>query len=179
MANDVNHPEYYLKKVDDGILHPECIELLEFITNGYCGIAAGDIFQVKYAFRAGSKGDSEIGIEKKIIQEYKKLEWYINDFYNRSKKYKAPAIVIGDVNKACRTQLPFGFACGNTKSDIARMLVADQFAYDKPVEVRESIRELIYTLSMLRTEEDINKCKQLIAYIIKTEEEILCQKEKD
>lgn len=63
----VNHPDHYKK--GDRI---ECIELLDIITKGYEGIAAFDIGQVKYLYRAGSKFNDPKQKAKKALEDVNK-----------------------------------------------------------------------------------------------------------
>lgn len=62
----VNHPSHYSKK---GVL--ECVDVIRFMTKGLTGMAAFNVGQfVKYAYRAGEKGDK--------ITDYRKALWYVS-----------------------------------------------------------------------------------------------------
>ena len=75
----VNHPSHYEKAVTDNRLHPECIELLDVITQGLPGIIALDIGQLKYLYRFGSKAEEGMTKREKAIQDIEKIGWYAED----------------------------------------------------------------------------------------------------
>lgn len=140
--NMVNHPSHYEKVVSDNRLHPECIELLDVITQGLPGIIALDIGQLKYLYRFGSKAEEGMTRREKAIQDVEKIGWYAGDARKRWYKYAAL------IDKKPVTPATFTTA----------LLVAEEFAFDKPESLKKYVRATIIAAMLLSTEEqDISK----------------------
>jgi len=159
-SNDkmVDHPGHYEK--GDG--HPECIELLTILTKGYDGIAAGCVMQTKYAYRAGSKGDASLTIEQKIIQDFKKLKWYLV-YFRKSAVECAKTF----------PNLPIGWNCSVHKDKNEIEMVVHEFIYDKGDLIKDDLACLIRTIAEMKTFSDVDFALEKVDSIIsKLEDEI-------
>lgn len=138
----VNHPSHYEK----GHGHRECIELLDWLTQGYSGIAAGCIMQAKYLYRAGCKAEEGMTLDQKALQDVKKFHWYMDKF-----KELARAAAVGD-----GPLLPDGFRCslGEQKELLLKDLVYE-FTFDKTDEVTTCLYGILKKLINLQTWEDV------------------------
>ena len=133
----VNHPSHYEKAVTDNRLHPECIELLDVITQGLPGIIALDIGQLKYLYRCGSKAEEGMTKREKAIQDVEKIGWYAEDAKKRWFNYSDLI-----------TQKPVTPAIYTTA-----LLVAEEFAFDKPELLKNLVRAVIVQAMLLTTKE--------------------------
>ena len=133
----VNHPSHYEKAVTDNRLHPECIELLDVITQGLPGIIALDIGQLKYLYRFGSKAEEGMTKREKAIQDVEKIGWYAEDAKKRWFNYSDLI-----------TQKPVTPAIYTTA-----LLVAEEFAFDKPELLKNLVRAVIVQAMLLTTKE--------------------------
>lgn len=133
----VNHPSHYEKAVVDNRLHPECIELLDVITQGLPGIIALDIGQLKYLYRFGSKAEEGMTKREKAIQDVEKIGWYAEDAKKRWFNYSDLI-----------TQKPVTPAIYTTA-----LLVAEEFAFDKPELLKNLVRAVIVQAMLLTTKE--------------------------
>lgn len=138
----VNHPSHYEKALADNRLHPECIELLGIITQGLPGIIALDIGQLKYLYRFGSKSEEGMTKREKAIQDIEKIGWYAEDAKKRWLNY-SDLIVQKPATPATYT---------------TALLVAEEFAFDKPELLKNLVRAIIVQAMLLTTkEQDIVK----------------------
>ena len=138
----VNHPSHYEKALADNRLHPECIELLDVITQGLPGIIALDIGQLKYLYRFGSKAEEGMTKREKAIQDIEKIGWYAEDAKKRWLSY-SDLIVQKPVTQATHT---------------IALLVAEEFAFDKSELLKDLVRAVIVQAMLLTTkEQDIVK----------------------
>ena len=139
----VNHPSYYEK----GNGHRECIELLDWLTQGYSGIAAGCIMQAKYLYRTVCKAEEGMTLDQKALQDVKKFHWYMDKF-----KELARAAAVGD-----GSLLPDGFSCslGEQKELLLKDLVYE-FTFDKTDEVTTCLYGILRKLINLQTWEDVD-----------------------
>ncbi len=135
--NMVNHPSHYEKVVSDNRLHPECIELLDVITQGLPGIIALDIGQLKYLYRFGSKAEEGMSRSEKALQDVEKIGWYAEDAKKRWLRY-SDLIAQKPTTPATYT---------------TALLVAEEFAFDKPESLKNLVRAVI-TQAMLLTSKD-------------------------
>lgn len=150
----VNHPSHYEK--GDG--HIECIDLLQFITEGYKGIYALDIGQSKYAYRAGTKGEADLSIEEKTVQDFKKLRWYLNDFYKR---------VCSEVDKNGKDFISIVYDGHCKKYDpVIANILQNEFSYDKPERIKEYVRQYINIAYRMTCTADLCKAIGLVEKII-------------
>ena len=133
----VNHPSHYEKALADSRPHPECIELLDVITQGLPGIIALDIGQLKYLYRFGSKAEEGMTKRKKAIQDVEKIGWYAEDAKKRWFNYSDLI-----------TQKPVTPAIYTTA-----LLVAEEFAFDKPELLKNLVRAVIVQAMLLTTKE--------------------------
>lgn len=133
----VNHPSHYEKALADNRLHPECIELLDVITQGLPGIIALDIGQLKYLYRFGSKAEEGMTKREKAIQDIEKIGWYAEDAKKRWFNYSDLI-----------TQKPVTPATYTTA-----LLVAEEFAFDKPELLKNLVRAVIVQAMLLTTKE--------------------------
>ena len=133
----VNHPSHYEKAVADNRLHPECIELLDVITQGLPGIIALDIGQLKSLYRFGSKAEEGMTKREKAIQDIEKIGWYAKDAKKRWFNYSDLI-----------TQKPVTPAIYTTA-----LLVAEEFAFDKPELLKNLVRAVIVQAMLLTTKE--------------------------
>lgn len=133
----VNHPSHYEKVLTDNRLHPECIELLDVITQGLPGIIALDIGQLKYLYRFGSKAEQGMTKREKAIQDVEKIGWYAEDARKRWFRYN-------DLITQKPTT-PATYTMG--------LLVAEEFAFDKPEPLKNLVRAVI-AQAMLLTSKD-------------------------
>ena len=133
----VNHPSHYEKALADNRLHPECIELLDVITQGLPGIIALDIGQLKYLYRFGSKSEEGMTKREKAIQDVEKIGWYAKDAKKRWFNYSDLI-----------TQKPVTPAIYTTA-----LLVAEEFAFDKPELLKNLVRAVIVQAMLLTTKE--------------------------
>lgn len=150
----VNHPDHYKK--GDRI---ECIELLDIITKGYEGIAAFDIGQVKYLYRAGSKFNDPKQKAKKALEDVNKFTFYIKDFMNRALttlRYDPEFFLKYNL------ELPKGFSCSESKNECVLNAVALEFKFDKPKEIQSDFDNLIIKLSQIV---NLNDVKIVLAYL--------------
>lgn len=129
----VNHPSYYEKKVNDNRVHPECIELLEVITRGFPGILALDAGQLKYCYRFGSKAEEGLSRKEKAAEDTRKIVWYMKDFTNRFYDYKIEEVEEDSYFKTIT------------------VLVAEEFAFDKPESIKPAVRKLITMVMRAKT----------------------------
>ena len=138
----VNHPSHYEKALLDNRLHPECIELLDVITQGLPGIIALDIGQLKYLYRFGSKAEEGMTKREKAIQDVEKIGWYAEDAKSRWTKYS------GLIDQRPITPAIYTIA----------LLVAEEFAFDKPESLKNLVRAIIVQAMLLTSkEQDIIK----------------------
>lgn len=138
----VNHPSHYEKVLLDNRLHPECIELLDVITQGLPGIIALDIGQLKYLYRFGSKAEEGMTKREKAIQDVEKIGWYAEDAKSRWAKYS------GLIDQRPITPATYTIA----------LLVAEEFAFDKPKSLKNLVRAIIVQAMLLTSkEQDIIK----------------------
>ena len=138
----VNHPSHYEKVLFDNRLHPECIELLDIITQGLPGIIALDIGQLKYLYRFGSKAEEGMTKREKAIQDVEKIGWYAEDAKSRWTKYS------GLIDQRSITPATYTIA----------FLVAEEFAFDKPESLKNLVRAIIVQAMLLTSkEQDIIK----------------------
>ena len=148
----VNHPSHYEKSVSDNRLHPECIELLEVITQGLTGILALDIGQLKYLYRFGSKPEPGMTKREKAIQDVEKIGWYADDAGKRWPSY-SDSIVVKPVSSATYT---------------LASLVAEEFAFDKPEVLKDYVRDIVTQAMLLTTDAgDIAKYQTSVKNLIK------------
>ena len=133
----VNHPSHYEKALFDNRLHPECIELLDVITQGLPGIIALDIGQLKYLYRFGSKAEEGMTKREKAIQDIEKIGWYAEDAKKRWFNY-GNLITQKSVTPATYT---------------TALLVAEEFAFDKPELLKNLVRAVIVQAMLLTTKE--------------------------
>ena len=133
----VNHPSHYEKSLADNMPHPECIELLDVITQGLPGIIALDIGQLKYLYRFGSKAEEGMTKREKAIQDVEKIGWYAEDAKKRWFNYSDLI-----------TQKPVTPAIYTTA-----LLVAEEFAFDKPELLKNLVRAVIVQAMLLTTKE--------------------------
>lgn len=133
----VNHPSHYEKALADNRPHPECIELLDVITQGLPGIIALDIGQLKYLYRFGSKVEEGMTKREKAIQDVEKIGWYAEDAKKRWFNYSDLI-----------TQKPVTPAIYTTA-----LLVAEEFAFDKPELLKNLVRAVIVQAMLLTTKE--------------------------
>lgn len=122
----VNHPEHY-EKSSGNRYHPECIELLELLTEGFSGVLALDIGQLKYLYRFGSKKEDGMTISEKAVQDLQKVLWYANDFKKRLPDYLVDFAVNGESNKR----------------KILGNFIAEEFAFDKPEKIKSLVRNVV------------------------------------
>lgn len=120
MRDMVNHPAHYEK----GNGHIECIDLLEELCCGYYGIAAMEIGQFKYLYRCGSKGDAQLSVKEKAVEDIGKVIWYMKNFYSKAVKMSR----IDDQFEP----LPDLFRSHKIPSEIALNVIVKEFTYDKP-----------------------------------------------
>lgn len=147
----VNHPKHYAKESNDGLNHPECIDLLGALTRGYSGIAAGCVMQFKYGYRAGSKADDSLGQKKKTIEDFNKIIWYMNYFGKKALENKGASEA-----HDCDT-LPSEFSCAKADpSETEAWLIANEFVYDKPAEIRDDLFDAIINVYNMKTFGDLN-----------------------
>lgn len=149
----VNHPKYYEKKVDDQRDHPECIELLEVITEGLPGVLALDIGQLKYLYRFGSKAEGGLSRREKAIEDVNKILWYAKNAAQKWGFY--------DINYARHTVV---------RRTIAR-LVAEEFAFDKPLILKSYVRSVVYCAYDLSSGHDICQYVDAVEKLVKAIEE--------
>lgn len=135
----VNHPSHYLKK---GRI--ECIELLDGLTRGYKGVAAFDIGQFKYLYRAGEKEEEGLSIYEKAAQDVDKAIWYMKDFANRG-SYMIPE------DK------------GYNKLEIH--LIEEEFAFGKPEKIQETIKKCVHLAYSIQRKETANEIIRLLEII--------------
>lgn len=158
----VNHPSYYEKDVKDDRDHPECIDLLEVITNGLPGIIAMEIGQLKYLYRFGSKAEEGLSKKQKALEDVNKVLWYAIDAKKR--------LAYGDYNE----DMP-SFPSETRIMTIAR-LIAEEFAFDKPKEVKNEVRGVIYAAYQLGYGSDIDRyidaVQKLVEAVENTTEEV-------
>ena len=148
----VDHPGHYEK----GNGHKECIELLEVLTRGYSGIAAGCVMQAKYLYRAGSKNEEGLTIEQKFVQDFKKCSWYLKYFRTSAKRFTTMGI----------GTLPTGFRCEvmKTKEEIDELVY--EFTFDKSDEVKKVYSVLLPKLANLHSFEDIDDCIYRLDHLV-------------
>jgi len=151
----VNHPDYY-KGTEDGREHPECIELLEIITQGLPSILAFDLGQLKYCYRFGSKAEEGLTKKQKAVEDVKKVIWYLTDFVGRYNYYNFEKIE------------------NNLYYNTVATLVAEEFAYNKPTEeIKNATRKLIKQVFIAKTKDYdkdflINAANNLLAAVDKS-----------
>ena len=148
----VNHPAHYEKRTIDNREHPECIDLLDIITEGLPGIIALDIGQLKYLYRFGSKPELGMTRREKAIQDIEKISWYGNDAKIRWPTYSKLIVFKNVTSTFC------------TIAD----LVAEEFAFDKPEVLRHYVRIVVWKAMLLTTKDnDIKKYCDAINILIK------------
>jgi len=152
----VNHPSYY--ELGDGSV--ECIDLLCLITEGYSGIAAGDIMQNKYAYRAGNKTEEGINNFAKAVEDWQKCLFYMKDFQKRANDIFYDCIIEND------STLPDGFRCTVHKNPIVVHLVAHEFAKNKAPAISRFVEAYISQIMEMQTFDDIAKAISLLEQII-------------
>ena len=147
----VNHPSHYEKALFDNRLHPECIELLDVITQGLPGIIALDIGQLKYLYRFGSKAEEGMTKREKAIQDVEKIGWYAEDAKSRWAKY-SELIDQRPITPATYT---------------VALLVAEEFAFDKPEALKNLVRATVVQAMLLTSkEQDIAKYCECVNALI-------------
>lgn len=147
----VNHPSHYEKTLLDNRLHPECIELLDVITQGLPGIIALDIGQLKYLYRFGSKAEEGMTKREKAIQDVEKIGWYAEDAKSRWTKYN------GLIDQRSITPATYTIA----------LLVAEEFAFDKPEALKNLVRATVVQAMLLTSkEQDIAKYCECVNALI-------------
>ncbi len=152
MADMVNHPGHYEKKIDDGLDHPECIDLLDFLVFGYSGIAAGCVMQFKYCYRAGSKAERGLTLEQKTAEDFNKVVWYM-------KYYQSKVLTAwhnendGLENKT--NKIPWEYRCQEDKHAAALRCVANEFIMDKPTSIRSKLEDVIIMVACMKDLTDI------------------------
>lgn len=152
----VNHPSYYER--GDGSV--ECIDLLCLITEGYSGIAAGDIMQNKYAYRAGDKTEEGMNDFTKTVEDWQKCLFYMKDFLKRADDIFYNCIIEDD------SKLPDGFRCTVHKNPIVVHLVAHEFAKDKATAISGLVEAYISQIMEMQTFDDIARAIHLLEQII-------------
>ena len=161
----VNHPKHYAKESNDGLAHPECIDLLGSLTRGYSGIAAGCVMQFKYGYRAGSKADTELGQKKKTIEDFKKIIWYMNYFAGKA----GEIVKVFDFSKTTDISLPEGFRCTKTDpSETEAWLIANEFINDKPASIRDDLFDAVITVYNMQTFGDLAAVIEDITNVVAT-----------
>lgn len=153
MADKVNHPGHYEKTG-----HKECIDLLEIITRGYSGIAAGDMMQAKYLYRAGSKSEAEMSQSEKMLEDLKKFNWYLKHF-----KSSAVRQAGGE-----SYSLPSGWACFSGKAGDEMETVIEEFIWDKPDAIKKSLADLLHIIMRMTTFNEVNYALKIMSDIILT-----------
>lgn len=127
MSERVDHPDHYEKSCN-GFKRPECIDLLEVLTEGFPGILALDIGQLKYLYRFGSKSENGMSRTEKAVEDLQKVLWYANDFKKRKNRYDVrfsdDPIITG------------------SKETVENM-ITEEFVFDKPTSVQYLVRDII------------------------------------
>lgn len=153
MPNDnVNHPKHYEKAG-----HKECIDLLETITRGYSGIAAGDLMQAKYLYRAGSKDEAGMSQTEKALEDFKKFNWYLNHFKQSAMKTECGSY-----------DLPAGWACFSYKTDQDIEDVVTEFTWDKQDSIKQNIAKLLRVIVKMTTFNEVDYALSIMSGIIST-----------
>lgn len=150
----VDHPSHYEK----GNGHIECIDLLSFITADYKGIYALEIGQSKYAYRAGTKGEAGLSTKEKTIQDFKKLKWYLEDFYKRVE-------IDMKINNLSFQDAVYVDGKKEYNKSIADIL-RREFSYDKPEEIKKYISDYVVLAYCLRNIDDLRLAIGIICQII-------------
>ena len=132
----VNHPSYYEKSIKDNRKHPECIYLLELLTEGLPGIIAYDLGNLKYLYRFGSKAEEGLSKKEKAVEDVSKIGWYGKDLTLKWHSYS--------------TQINFVEYKPSTHNVIAQ-LIAEEFVFDKPESVKNAVRDVILYAYLLKT----------------------------
>lgn len=156
MAERVNHPDYYNSSSF------ECIDLLDRICEGYSGIAAFDIGQCKYIYRTGLKKEEGMSDVQKGIEDVSKMIFYLQDF----------ALRAGRKNRGCSEgNLPDGFACYKTSSNLEPLLVSHAFTEGRPrnndsqIELCQEIQMFIEQIWCLKTFEEVFEALSMLEKI--------------
>lgn len=150
----VDHPSHYEK----GNGHIECIDLLSFITEGYKGIYALDIGQTKYAYRAGTKGEADLSIEEKTVQDFKKLRWYLIDFTKR---------VQAEMSQNNKSFGDVVYVNGKKEyKPVIAEILQKEFSYDKPGYIRSLVKQYVNIIYRLEDISDLKEAINLVEKII-------------
>ena len=154
MADNVNHPEHYEKAG-----HKECIDLLLIITRGYSGIAAGDLMQAKYLYRAGSKDDAGMTQNEKTYEDLKKFNWYLNHFKKSA---------IEELGSSTAYNLPAGWSCFSRKTEEEMSEVITEFIWDKPDDLKEDLAKVLHIIMCMTTFNELEYALETMNKILVT-----------
>lgn len=167
MSDMVNHPSHYEKNSEGKIKHPECIDLLAALTKGYNGIAALDVGQYKYAYRAGSKADASLSQKSKAIEDFSKIIWYLTDLLNRASETYRSYSLNTPADHNCL--LPDQYACHKTDpSRLEARLIANEFIFDKPNNICTDLTRAVILAYNFTTFGELNEAIECFKRIINT-----------
>lgn len=156
MGERVVHPDYYNQGKSEG--HTECIDLLDLIVEGYSGIAAFDLGQCKYLYRAGNKTEEGLSVNQKTLEDLEKNAFYLRDFAIRAKK--AAQMYFGSQNVG--NCLPYSFGCSIHKNPTVCKMVASEYSFFKEETLKPLVSDFIMKVMEMKTFDDLDQA--LIAY---------------